>query len=217
MNYQYHLKTNTLFSNGTVLMTIAHEINDIGACAKCAGLLKSLSSHRQNDSKTEEEQEEKYYMVSSCEECLTIYVHQYDSNWTWVDETELELVEYESADPTTQKTTEEYAGLDPVNHNPVNHDLVNHDLVNHIDYSDKTNADKANHAAFQIPVYNGIVSSYDDLNQIPFLKLKSVFSEAEIQTLIQKSKKEKYIRQYYHRAKKKYKDFEEIFGIKLDI
>ena len=190
MDYQYHLKTNTLFSDGTVLMSIAHEMNDIGACAKCAGLLKSLSSHRQNNQKAEEE---KYYIVSSCAECLTIYVHQYDSNWSWLDENEPELTEYE---PASQKPAAENVGYAD---------------------SDHEKAEIMNCTAFQIPIYNDIVSSYNDLIQIPLLKLKSVFSEAEIQTLIQKSKKEKYIRQYYHRAKKKYNDFEEIFGIKLDI
>jgi hypothetical protein len=161
-------------------------MNDIGACAKCTGLLKSLSSHCRLKT------EKKYYIVSSCTNCLTTYVHQYDSNWSWIDENEPELVEY---DPAAQKSKENIGQSDHINHSD----------------------DKTNQAVFQIPIYNDIISSYDDLNQIPLLKLKSVFSEAEIKTLIQKSKKEKYVRQYYHRAKKKYKDFEEIFGIKLDI
>ena len=187
MSYQYHFKTNTLFSDGIVLMATAHEINDIGACAKCAGMLKSLSSHRQNGYL---KSEEKYFIVSSCAECLTIYVHRYDSNWSWLDENEPELTEY--AEKSENSDTDH-------------------------DNSDKISINKTNDSAFQIPIYNDIILSYDDLNQIPLLKLKSVFSDAEIQTLVQKSKKEKYIRQYYHRAKKKYKDFEEIFGIKLEI
>jgi hypothetical protein len=194
MNYQYHLKTNTLSSNGIVLTTIAHEMNEIGACAKCAGSLNSLSAHR--GQKTEEKAEEKYYIVSSCMQCLTIYVHQYDSNWSWMDEDEPELMEF---DPAGQKSTEEKKEQSG--------------RIDHINNDESDNAGNTTQNAFQIPIYNDIVSSYDDFIQIPLLKLKSVFSEAEIQTLIQKSKKEKYIRQYYHRAKKKYKDFEEIFGI----
>jgi len=203
-------------------MTIAHEINDIGACAKCTGLLKSLSAHRQNCSKAEE----KYYIVSSCAKCKTIYVHQYDSHWSWMDEHEPELIEY---NPAAQKEktqcSDDTNGLGRTSsacetsgagHANQAGEAGGADHTNQTDAADKTSADKTTPAAFQIPIYHDIITSYDDLSQILF-KLKSVFSEAEIQTLIQKSKNEKYVRQYYHRAKKKYKYFEEIFGIKLNI
>jgi len=71
--------------------------------------------------------------------------------------------------------------------------------------------------AFKIPVYTEIIDSSDGFEKIPMEQLKTVFSAAEIRAVLQKANGEKTIRQYYHRAKKKYSKFEEIYGIKINI
>ena len=70
---------------------------------------------------------------------------------------------------------------------------------------------------FKIPVYTEIINTSENFKKIPAEQLKTVFSTAEIQAILQKANGEKTIRQYYHRAKKKYSKFEEIYGIKINI
>ncbi|MBZ3935901.1 hypothetical protein [Methanimicrococcus blatticola] len=70
---------------------------------------------------------------------------------------------------------------------------------------------------FFIPVYSDIINTVEELNKIPREQLLTIFSKTEIDALIKRAGNEKYIRQYYHRAKKKYQKFEEIFGIKINI
>lgn len=70
---------------------------------------------------------------------------------------------------------------------------------------------------FLIPVYSEIINTAEELNQIPKEQLLTIFSKTEIEALLQRAGNEKYVRQYYHRAKKKYQKFEDIFGIKLNI
>lgn len=55
------------------------------------------------------------------------------------------------------------------------------------------------------------------LESIPMLKLESVFTQAEIKTLYAKANGKKHVRQYLHRARKKYPVFGELFGIYLNI
>jgi len=66
-------------------------------------------------------------------------------------------------------------------------------------------------------VYTEIINTSENFKKIPAEQLKTVFSTAEIQAILQKANGEKTIRQYYHRAKKKYSKFEEIYGIKINI
>jgi len=70
---------------------------------------------------------------------------------------------------------------------------------------------------FKIPVYNAIIHTLEELETIPEEQLKAVFSSTEIEAIFHKARNEKNVRQYYHRARMKYKKFEEVFGIKLDI
>jgi hypothetical protein len=70
---------------------------------------------------------------------------------------------------------------------------------------------------FKIPIYSEIADSAESFKKIPMEQLKTVFSTTEIQAIFQKANGEKNVRQYYHRAKKKYQKFEEIYGIRIDI
>lgn len=58
---------------------------------------------------------------------------------------------------------------------------------------------------------------YTDLTKVPMNKLTTIFSPSEIESMIAKSLGEKYVRQYLYRARKKYKKFQDVFGITLDI
>lgn len=55
------------------------------------------------------------------------------------------------------------------------------------------------------------------LENIPTKQLSTIFSPAEIGAMFAKARGDKYIRQYLYRARKKYLDFEELFGIKLQV
>lgn len=55
------------------------------------------------------------------------------------------------------------------------------------------------------------------LENIPLKQLSTIFSATEIDVMFAKARGEKYIRQYLYRARKKYPDFEEVFGIKLQV
>jgi transcription elongation factor Elf1 len=58
---------------------------------------------------------------------------------------------------------------------------------------------------------------YTDLTKVPMNKLTTIFSPSEIEAMIAKSLGEKYVRQYLYRARKKYKKFQDVFGIILNI
>ena len=70
---------------------------------------------------------------------------------------------------------------------------------------------------FKIPIYTEIINSPEELEKIPMEQLKTIFSAAEIQSIFHKANGEKTVRQYYHRAKKKYPKYEEIYGVRIDI
>ncbi|MDP2215895.1 MAG: hypothetical protein Q8J68_01180 [Methanolobus sp.] len=55
------------------------------------------------------------------------------------------------------------------------------------------------------------------LQAIPLKKLETIFTRAEIETLFAKANNKKYVRQYLYRARKKYPEFGELFGIYLQI
>lgn len=61
------------------------------------------------------------------------------------------------------------------------------------------------------PVY------YTNISKVPMNKLQVIFSTAEITAMQNKSNNEKYVRQYLYRARKKYKHFEDVFEIYLNI
>lgn len=58
---------------------------------------------------------------------------------------------------------------------------------------------------------------FTDLAKLPMNKLTTIFSPSEIEAMVSKSLGEKYVRQYLYRARKKYKKFQDVFGITLDI
>jgi len=58
---------------------------------------------------------------------------------------------------------------------------------------------------------------YTDLSKVPMNKLNTIFSPSEIEAMMAKSLGEKYVRQYLYRARKKYKKFQDVFGITLGI
>ena len=58
---------------------------------------------------------------------------------------------------------------------------------------------------------------FKDLQSIPTKKLLTVFTPAEIETMFAKAAGKKHVRQYLYRARKKYDDFQELFGIYLNI
>ncbi|WP_340818176.1 hypothetical protein [Methanolobus sp. WCC4] len=55
------------------------------------------------------------------------------------------------------------------------------------------------------------------LDGIDKKKLSTVFTPAETGAMYAKVRGEKYVRQYLYRARKKYADFEELFGININI
>jgi len=58
---------------------------------------------------------------------------------------------------------------------------------------------------------------YTDLSKVSMNKLNTIFSPSEIEAMMAKSLGEKYVRQYLYRARKKYKKFQDVFGITLGI
>lgn len=55
------------------------------------------------------------------------------------------------------------------------------------------------------------------LDSIDKKKLATVFTPAEASAMYAKARGEKYVRQYLYRARKKYTDFKDLFGIQIDI
>ncbi|SDG06249.1 hypothetical protein SAMN04488589_2089 [Methanolobus vulcani] len=55
------------------------------------------------------------------------------------------------------------------------------------------------------------------LDNIDQKKLETVFTPAETKAMYAKARGEKYVRQYLYRARKKYNDFYELFGIQINI
>ncbi|MBP1908543.1 hypothetical protein [Methanolobus bombayensis] len=55
------------------------------------------------------------------------------------------------------------------------------------------------------------------LNNIDRKKLETVFTPAETNALYAKARGEKCVRQYLYRARKKYNDFYDLFGIRINI
>jgi hypothetical protein len=55
------------------------------------------------------------------------------------------------------------------------------------------------------------------LNNIERKKLETVFTPAETTAMYAKARGEKYVRQYLYRARKKYNDFYDLFGIQINI
>ncbi|ADI73957.1 conserved hypothetical protein [Methanohalobium evestigatum Z-7303] len=55
------------------------------------------------------------------------------------------------------------------------------------------------------------------LNNIPVKQMRTIFSPTEIEAMFAKARGEEYTRQYLYRARKKYQDFEDVFGIRLTI
>ncbi len=68
-----------------------------------------------------------------------------------------------------------------------------------------------------IPISNPVIDSLEELEAIPIKKLEVVFSKGEIEALFARAKDKTPVRQYLYRARKKYKLFEEIFNMKLDL
>lgn len=55
------------------------------------------------------------------------------------------------------------------------------------------------------------------LDSIDKKKIAIIFTPTETNAMYAKARGEKYVRQYLYRARKKYNDFEELFGIQLNI
>lgn len=71
-----------------------------------------------------------------------------------------------------------------------------------------------------------LISQFFDVensNNLKFLegidnkKLRAVFTPAEINAMYAKVRGEKYVRQYLYRARKKYVDFKDLFGLQINI
>ncbi len=62
-----------------------------------------------------------------------------------------------------------------------------------------------------------ISSNIKFLDSIDRKKLETVFTPAEATAMYAKARGEKYVRQYLYRARKKYNDFYELFGIWINI
>lgn len=190
---RYDLKRGYLLINNKLLVPSDHDINEIGICSKCSGPLKSLSSHFKEKTALNPEE---HLIVSSCTVCSSVFVNVYDEDWSWKSDTEPQLSEF------TEDELNQLRQLQQQQH-------VQSDLL--------SESSSTKNKLFKIPIYSDIINTPDELNQIPTEQLEAVFSKAEIQALFQKANHEKYVRQYYHRAKKKYKDFEKIFGIRINI
>lgn len=68
-----------------------------------------------------------------------------------------------------------------------------------------------------ISISNPVIDSWEELEAIPIKKLEAVFSKGEIEALFARAKDKTPVRQYLYRARKKYKLFEEIFDLKLEL
>ncbi|WNY27042.1 hypothetical protein [Methanolapillus ohkumae] len=237
MIFRYSRKDNRLFLEQTPLSLIDNEMNEIGACIKCLGRLESVSSYRLlNDN---ENNEPEYTVVSKCDSCFSFYVDLYDSNWTWIHEVEPVVFENSIPDeindsdkiqkPNTEKDFPDQKSISDGSDLLAGGIDLSADVMGFSDQKiilsgpepsktkSKAKIKTKTNRKYKIPVYSDIIESADDLRQIPDVQLKSVFSKAEIDAMMAKADGKKPVRQYFHRAKKKYKLFEEIFGIKIDI
>lgn len=68
-----------------------------------------------------------------------------------------------------------------------------------------------------IPISNPVVRDMEGLEAVPLRKLEAVFSKGEIEALFARAGEKTPIRQYLYRARKKYKQFEEIFELRLEL
>ena len=68
-----------------------------------------------------------------------------------------------------------------------------------------------------ITISNKVINDSIELDKLSLKKLQVVFSRGEIEALFARTRNETPIRQYLYRARKKYKLFEEIFDIQLDL
>jgi len=178
MVYRYDLGNKCLYSDDVFLPPMDYDMTNIGTCFKCNSHLKSLSTHISNENIPDRK---KHLIASVCTKCSSVYVNIYDQNWSWLDDAEPEIFEYDQQ------------------------------------LSEKNETQASSPKVFKIPVYNDVIYTLEGLETIPEEQLKAVFSSTEIEAIFHKAKNEKNVRQYYHRARMKYKKFEEIFGIKLEI
>jgi hypothetical protein len=68
-----------------------------------------------------------------------------------------------------------------------------------------------------ITISNKVINESKELEKLPLIKLQAVFSRGELEALFARTRNETTIRQYLYRARKKYKLFEEIFDIRLEL
>ena len=68
-----------------------------------------------------------------------------------------------------------------------------------------------------ITISNKVINESKELEKLPLIKLQAVFSRGELEALFARTRNETPIRQYLYRARKKYKLFEEIFEIRLEL
>jgi hypothetical protein len=68
-----------------------------------------------------------------------------------------------------------------------------------------------------ITISNKVINESKELEKLPLIKLQAVFSRGELEALFARTRNETTIRQYIYRARKKYKLFEEIFDIRLEL
>jgi Zn-finger nucleic acid-binding protein len=68
-----------------------------------------------------------------------------------------------------------------------------------------------------ITISNQVINDSKELEKLSIKKLQAVFSRGEIEALFARTRNETPIRQYLYRARKKYKLFEEIFDIRLEL
>lgn len=132
------------------------EVNEMGVCSECGGLLYSFTYHNFQDYNA---------VVCRCGDCSLLRVILFDPAWEWVGEYPVSIIENASQD-----------GIN----------LVESDTI-------------------------------FDIENIAAIKLETVFSPREIEAMIQKSKGQKYVRQYLYNARKKYPRFNELFGYSLGI
>jgi len=61
------------------------------------------------------------------------------------------------------------------------------------------------------------IGDIEALESIPMKQLRTIFSPAEVDAMFAIARGKKYVRQYLYRARKKYGNFEEVFGFTLQI
>ncbi|WP_338102913.1 hypothetical protein [Methanolapillus millepedarum] len=200
-------------------MLIDSEMNEIGACVQCKNPLESVSSY-QIESQIPKSGPA-YVILSKCVSCFSFYADIYDLNWSWIEESDPMLLEKTILEESSESMNLELNKVMPeieISKNKETNEDQDLSSKNNLPLPpQKRTGQKTKNRKYNIPVYSDIVESADDLKKIPLIQLKSVFSESEIEAMMEKAKGEKPVRQYFHRAKKKYKIFEDIFGIKINI